>query len=148
MTAVPYLRIATEEAYAPPELFSRYRKLLEDGSHNDPGFASLMGFYLTNDGPRIVQVREKMQDLGDLRIRDMDATGVAKQILSITSPGSRKRSHGFFAARTPARRCCPPRAAITVAPAASAIAKVASVDPLSLTITSLTRPSIAASKSD
>ena len=87
MTAVPYLRIATEEAYAPPELFSRYRKLLEDGSHNDPGFASLMGFYLTNDGPRIVQVREKMQDLGDLRIRDMDATGIAKQILSITSPG-------------------------------------------------------------
>jgi 5-carboxyvanillate decarboxylase len=83
----PYLRIATEEAYAPPELFARYRKLLEDGSHNDPGFESLMGFYLTNNGPRIVQVREKMQDLGDLRIRDMDATGIAKQVLSITSPG-------------------------------------------------------------
>jgi 5-carboxyvanillate decarboxylase len=68
-------------------LFARYRKLLEDGSHNDPGFASLMGFYLTNNGPRIVEAREKMQDLGEVRLRDMDATGIAKQILSITSPG-------------------------------------------------------------
>lgn len=81
------LRIATEEAYAPPELFVRYRRLLETGSHNDPGFESLMGFYLTNNGPRIVQVREKMQDLGAIRLADMDATGIAKQILSITSPG-------------------------------------------------------------
>lgn len=83
----PFLRIATEEAYAPPELFTRYRKLLETGSHNDPGFESLMGFYLTNNGARIVQVREKMQDLGSIRLADMEATGIAKQILSITSPG-------------------------------------------------------------
>jgi len=81
------LRIAAEEAYAPPELFARYRKLLDDGTHNDPGFESLMGFYLTNNGSRIVQVREKMQDLGAIRLADMDSTGIAKQILSITSPG-------------------------------------------------------------
>lgn len=87
MTSPPYLRIATEEAYAPPELLARYRKLLETRSHNDPGFESLMGFYLTNNGPRIVQVREKMQDLSAIRLADMDATGIAKQILSITSPG-------------------------------------------------------------
>jgi 2,3-dihydroxybenzoate decarboxylase len=84
---LPFLRIATEEAYAPLELFARYRNLLEQGSHNDPGFESLMGFYLNNNGPSIVQVREKMQDLGAIRLADMDATGVAKQILSITSPG-------------------------------------------------------------
>lgn len=87
MTSPPHLRIATEEAYAPPELFARYRKLLETRSHNDPGFESLMGFYLTNNGPRIVQVREKMQDLGAIRLADMDATGIAKQLISITSPG-------------------------------------------------------------
>src|SRR5215469_897153 len=81
------LRIAAEEAYAPPELFARYRKLLDEGTHNDPGFESLMGFYLTNNGSRIVQVREKMQDLGAIRLADMDSTGIAKQILSITSPG-------------------------------------------------------------
>lgn len=87
MTTPPYLRIATEEAYAPPELLARYRALLEDGSHNDPGFASFMSFYLGNPGPRLVEVRERIQDLGERRLRDMDAAGIAKQILSLTSPG-------------------------------------------------------------
>ena len=87
MTNPAYLRIATEEAYAPPELFERYKKLLEDGSHNDPGFASFMGFYLHNPGPRLAEIRAQMQDLGERRLRDMDATGIAKQILSLTSPG-------------------------------------------------------------
>jgi len=87
MTTQPYLRIATEEAYAPPELFERYRKLLDDGSHNDPGFASFMGFYLNNSGPRLTEIRAQIQDLGERRIRDMDATGIAKQILSLSSPG-------------------------------------------------------------
>jgi 2,3-dihydroxybenzoate decarboxylase len=87
MTSPAYLRIATEEAYAPPELFERYRKLLDDGSHNDPGFASFMGFYLNNSGPRLTEIRAQIQDLGERRIRDMDATGIAKQILSLTSPG-------------------------------------------------------------
>jgi 2,3-dihydroxybenzoate decarboxylase len=87
MTSPAYLRIATEEAYAPPELFERYRKLLDDGSHNDPGFASFMGFYLNNSGPRLTEIRTQIQDIGERRIRDMDATGIAKQILSLTSPG-------------------------------------------------------------
>ena len=87
MTSSAYVRIATEEAYAPPELFERYRKLLEDGSHNDPGFASFMGFYLNNSGPRLTEIREQIQDVGERRIRDMDSTGIAKQILSLTSPG-------------------------------------------------------------
>jgi 5-carboxyvanillate decarboxylase len=82
-----YLRIATEEAFGTPELFERYRAILSDGSLNDPGFTSLMGFYLTSTAPGIVAVRERMLDLGDRRISDMDATGIAKQILSVTSPG-------------------------------------------------------------
>lgn len=87
MTSPPYLRFATEEAYAPPELFELYRELLEDGSHNDPGFASFMGFYLNNSGPRLTEIRAQIQDIGERRIRDMDQTGIAKQILSLTSPG-------------------------------------------------------------
>ncbi len=87
MTDKTYLRIAAEEAYAPPELFHRYRQLLKDGSHHDPGFASLTSFYLNDPSPGIAKVRERMQDLGELRLRDMDATGIAKQILSLTSPG-------------------------------------------------------------
>ena len=87
MTSPPYLRIATEEAYAPPELFERYRKILEDGTHHDPGFASFMGFYLNNSGPRLTEIRAQIQDVGERRLRDMDQTGIAKQILSLTSPG-------------------------------------------------------------
>ncbi len=41
-----YKRIATEEAFAPPEMFEQYRKLLERNAIDDPGFQSLWGFYL------------------------------------------------------------------------------------------------------
>ncbi len=81
-----YLRIAAEEAFAPPELFERYRDLLQRGC-DDPGFRSLMGFYLGSSSPRIAEVAARMQDLGELRLRDMDEAGIAKQILSLTAPG-------------------------------------------------------------
>jgi 5-carboxyvanillate decarboxylase len=84
---VPYQRIATEEAFAPPDLFERYRKLLADRTIDDPGFHSLWGFYLGNQGARAVQIIERLQDLGERRIKDMDDTGIAKQIIALTSPG-------------------------------------------------------------
>jgi 2,3-dihydroxybenzoate decarboxylase len=87
MNDTPYRRIATEEAFAPPEILDRYRALLNDGSYNDPGFRSLCGFYLGNPSPRITEVIARMTDLGDLRLRDMDQTGIARQILSLTAPG-------------------------------------------------------------
>ncbi len=80
-----YLRIATEEAFAPPELLARYRKLLADG-YDDPGFRSLWGFYSGNS-PRATALFERIQDLGERRLRDMDSTGIARQILSLTAPG-------------------------------------------------------------
>ena len=40
-----YLRIAAEEAFAPPELIERYRRLLAAGGDLDPGFVSLWGHY-------------------------------------------------------------------------------------------------------
>ena len=46
-----YQRIAAEEAFAPPELFDRYRALLNEGWNADPGFSSLVGFYLTASPP-------------------------------------------------------------------------------------------------
>lgn len=81
-----YRRIAAEEAFAPPEILDRYRVLLDEG-YRDPGFQSLWGFYLDNPNPRIRQVLARMSDLDELRLRDMDQTGIAKQILSLTAPG-------------------------------------------------------------
>ncbi len=81
-----YQRIAAEEAFAPPEILDRYRALLRDG-YDDPGFQSLWGFYAGNQSPRIQEVTARMTDLGEIRLRDMDQTGIAKQILSLTAPG-------------------------------------------------------------
>jgi 5-carboxyvanillate decarboxylase len=82
-----YQRIATEEAFAPPEILTHYRRLLDSGSYDDPGFRSLWGFYGNNANPRIQQVNARMTDLGELRLKDMDDTGISRQILSLTSPG-------------------------------------------------------------
>lgn len=86
MTGTPYIRIAAEEAFAPPEILDGYRQLIAREPGLDPGFTSLMGFYL-GASPRAVQVMSRMTDLGELRLRDMDDSGIAKQILSLTSPG-------------------------------------------------------------
>jgi len=82
-----YQRIATEEAYAPPELFERFRKMLETKSFDDPAFNSLWGFYLLSPSERAKQVIRRLQDLGEARIADMDATGIDKQLLLLTAPG-------------------------------------------------------------
>jgi len=82
-----WIRIATEEAFATPELFDRYRALLASGWREDPGFVSLWGFYLLNPSPRITPVIARMTDLGARRLGDMDATGIARQVLSLAAPG-------------------------------------------------------------
>ena len=81
------IRIASEEAWAPPDLLARYRKLLaEKPAAWDPGFRSLWGFFL---GPtaRATALAERIQDIGARRIADMDGSGIAKQLLLLTSPG-------------------------------------------------------------
>jgi 2,3-dihydroxybenzoate decarboxylase len=82
-----YQRIATEEAFATAELFSRYRRMLESGTVQDPGFMSLWGFYLRSPSERATQIIERLQNIGARRIADMDASGIDMQILSLTSPG-------------------------------------------------------------
>jgi 2,3-dihydroxybenzoate decarboxylase len=68
-------------------LIERYKRIIRDGTSNDPGFESLMGYFLFNDSPRTNAIVERLQDLGERRIGDMDATGIAKQVISITAPG-------------------------------------------------------------
>jgi|tagenome__1003787_1003787.scaffolds.fasta_scaffold20949794_2 5-carboxyvanillate decarboxylase len=83
-----YLRIATEEAFAPPELIAVWQEMLENGVDLDPGFVSLVGFYSTHASERARSVRERLQDLGERRLADMDASGIDRQIISLTAPGT------------------------------------------------------------
>lgn len=82
-----YLRIATEEAFSPPELIALYREVLDEPDV-DPGFRSLMGFYIGSQEPRPRFVFDRLQDLGALRLADMDARGIDRQIIALTSPGT------------------------------------------------------------
>jgi 2,3-dihydroxybenzoate decarboxylase len=82
-----YARIATEEAFAPAAMLERYRRMLERHEFDDPGFESLWGFYLGSRSPRATQIIAKLQDLGPQRLADMDATGIDRQIISLTAPG-------------------------------------------------------------
>jgi 5-carboxyvanillate decarboxylase len=82
-----YQRIATEEAFATRELIRAYRDLIERKGTDDPGFLGLMGYHLNNPSQRTRDITERLQDLGERRIHDMNATGITMQILSLTSPG-------------------------------------------------------------
>ena len=80
-------RIATEEAYAPQDMLDRYRRLLKEHSSFDPGFESLMGYFLFNDSEWTRNVIDRLQDVGARRLADMDATGIDHQVIALTAPG-------------------------------------------------------------
>src|SRR5678816_4786848 len=80
--AVGYKRIATEEAWAPAELLDTYRSMASRKSIDDPGFIVLWNRL----GAR-AQLSERLADIGERRIADMDSSGIDLQILSLTSPG-------------------------------------------------------------
>ena len=82
-----FKRIATEEAFVTRDIVKAYRDLLARNASDDVGFNSLMGYYLNNPSERTRAVAERLEDLGDRRLADMDATGIAMQVLSLTSPG-------------------------------------------------------------
>ena len=81
-----YLRIATEEAFATREQIDAYLRMVRDGSA-DRGMTSLWGFYGQSPSPRATEIIDRLLDLGDRRLADMDATGIDVAILSLTSPG-------------------------------------------------------------
>lgn len=83
---VPYRRIATEEAFAPPEMLQMYRRMLAKGGA-DPGFEGLMGFYMTSPSERAQHIMRCLQDMDQVRLAHMDAAGVDMQVLALTSPG-------------------------------------------------------------
>jgi 5-carboxyvanillate decarboxylase len=80
-------RIATEEAFAPPDMIERYKDLISNRKVADPGFESLMGYFLFNRAPHTEAVIGRLQDLGARRLADMAAAGIGRQIISLTAPG-------------------------------------------------------------
>src|SRR3569833_380460 len=53
----------------------------------DKGTVSLWGFYGTSPSERTTFIRERLLDLGELRIQAMDESGIDKAVLAMTSPG-------------------------------------------------------------
>ncbi|SFG48354.1 2,3-dihydroxybenzoate decarboxylase [Novosphingobium sp. CF614] len=82
-----YLRIAAEEAFTTPELVAAFRDELA-APDVDPGFRSLIGFYLDHPAERPRFIARALNDLGENRIADMDARGIDRQILALTAPAT------------------------------------------------------------
>jgi 2,3-dihydroxybenzoate decarboxylase len=84
--AAPYKRIATEEAFAPPEMLDIYRRMF-DSPGADPGFVGLMGFYMRSPSERAQHIMRCLTDMDALRLQHMDEAGIDMQVLALTSPG-------------------------------------------------------------
>lgn len=82
-----YRRIATEEAFVTADVQREIKRIVDTHSLDDPGFYSLMGHYMTSESERARFIVSRLQDLDDLRLVDMDASGIAVQVLSLTAPG-------------------------------------------------------------
>ncbi|WP_371431682.1 amidohydrolase family protein [Novosphingobium sp.] len=81
-----YLRIATEEAFATREQVDVYLRMVRDGTA-DKGMLSLWGFYAQSPSERATQIMDRLLDLDERRLADMDAYGIDKAVLALTSPG-------------------------------------------------------------
>jgi 5-carboxyvanillate decarboxylase len=82
-----YRRIATEEAWATREIIDLYLKMLETRSSDDPGFKSLWGHFGGGGSERVIEILDRLLDVGERRLKDMDDSGIDQQLLLLTSPG-------------------------------------------------------------
>ena len=82
-----YKRIAAEEAWAPPELITEFRRIIEKKLSDDPAFLSLWGYYGGHPSQRAQDLLHKIQRIDETRIADMDASGIDLQLLLLTAPG-------------------------------------------------------------
>jgi 5-carboxyvanillate decarboxylase len=79
-------RIAVEEAFVTQEIADQWDAILDAGSIGEPGFRK-MGETILSDSPGTRLIHERLIDLGEGRIRDMDEAGIDVQVISLTSPG-------------------------------------------------------------
>ena len=86
LPARPYRRIATEEAFSPPEMLDIYKRILAKDDV-DTGFKHLMGFYMSSPSERATHIMRCLTDLNALRLQHMDEAGADVQVIGLTSPG-------------------------------------------------------------
>ena len=79
-------RIAIEEAFVTQAIADEWDKVLANGAVGEPGFKK-MGETILAPGPGTKIIHQRLTDLGEKRIADMDADGIDMQVISITSPG-------------------------------------------------------------
>ncbi len=87
---VPYKRIETEGAWGPLEMFEMYTKLLEKNPFGHPGLASMWGSVGNRPGEgggTASPIVRRLADIGEGRIRDMDASGIDMALTFLTAPG-------------------------------------------------------------
>ena len=72
-----------------PEILKGYRKLIKKKTA-DAGFLSLWGVFVKRGGILL----DRLLDMGENRVKDMDATGIDVQLLLLTAPGVQVFSAG------------------------------------------------------
>ena len=78
----PYKRIATEEAWNIPEILEAQVRLLAGAGAPDDPSLRMAGMFA-----KMARLQEQLMDVGEKRIARMDALGIDKQLLLLTSPG-------------------------------------------------------------
>lgn len=81
-----FKKIAIEEAFVTQEIADEWDKIIANGSPGEPGF-KMMGDTILADSPGTRLIHQRLVDLGEGRIKDMDDSGIAMQLISMTSPG-------------------------------------------------------------
>ncbi len=79
-------RIAVEEAFVTQEIADQWKVIIDTDDGSEPGFKK-MGETILADSPGTKLIHERLIDLGEGRIRDMDETGIDMHVISLTSPG-------------------------------------------------------------
>ena len=94
--AVPYKRIATEEAWTFPELVRAQVEYLNSGDAPRDDSLAMAGMFAA-----MTQLQSMMQDIGAGRIAHMDEYAIDRQVLLLTAPGVQvvRQSEGTALAR-------------------------------------------------
>ncbi len=79
-------RIAIEEAFVTQAIADQWKVILDAGAVGEPGFKK-MGETILADSPGTRLIHERLINLGEGRLNDMDETGVDVHVISLTSPG-------------------------------------------------------------